>query len=130
MAKKEVKTDLWVAAQLDECNIQFDAQGSNVKELDDALKTASKRGTGNAGYPEYVAVIDDFVLVVEDKADLDKHVKLTDDGVIDMSVKAVTEYAVNGAYFYAKHIAQNSTFKKVFSVGVSGDGKHHKITPL
>ena len=56
--------------------------------------------------------------------------KLTDDGVIDMSVKAVTEYAVNGAYFYAKHIAQNSTFKKVFSVGVSGDGKHHKITPL
>ena len=130
MAKKEVKTDLWVAAQLDECNIQFDAQGSNVKELDEALKTASKRGTGNAGYPEYVAVIDDFVLVVEDKADLDKHVKLTDDGVIDMSVKAVTEYAVNGAYFYAKHIAQNSTFKKVFSVGVSGDGKHHKITPL
>lgn len=130
MAKKEVKTDLWVAAQLDECNIQFDAQGSNVKELDDALKTASKHGTGNAGCPEYVAVIDDFVLVVEDKADLDKHVKLTDDGVIDMSVKAVTEYAVNGAYFYAKHIAQNSTFKKVFSVGVSGDGKHHKITPL
>ena len=130
MAKKEVKTDLWVAAQLDECNIQFDAQGSNVKELDEALKTASKRGTGNAGYPEYVAVIDDFVLVVEDKADLDKHVKLTDDGVIDMSVKAVTEYAVNGAYFYAKHIAQNSSFKKVFSVGVSGDGKHHKITPL
>ena len=71
MAKKEVKTNLWVAAQLDECNIQFDAQGSNVKELDDALKTASKRGTGNAGYPEYVAVIDDFVLVVEDKADLE-----------------------------------------------------------
>lgn len=130
MAKKEVKTDLWVAAQLDECNIQFDAQGSNVKELDEALKTASKRGTGNAGYPEYVAVIDDFVLVVEDKADLEKHVRLTDGGVIDMSVKAVTEYAVNGAYFYAKHIAQNSSFKKVFSVGVSGDGKHHKITPL
>lgn len=130
MAKKEVKTNLWVAAQLDECNIQFDAQGSNVKELDNALKTASKRGTGNAGYPEYVALIDDFVLVVEDKADLDKHMKLTDGGVIDMSVKAVTEYAVNGAYFYAKHIAQNSTFKKVFSVGVSGDGKHHKITPL
>ena len=30
MAKKEVKTDLWVAAQLGECGIQFDAQGSNV----------------------------------------------------------------------------------------------------
>ena len=46
MAKKEVKTDLWVASQLKECGIEYDAQGSNVKELDEALKTASKRGTG------------------------------------------------------------------------------------
>ena len=130
MAKKEVKTDLWVAAQLDECGIKFDAQGSNTKEIDDALKTASKRGTGKAGYPEYVAVIGDFVLVIEDKADTDKQVKLTDSGIIDTSVKAVTDYAVNGAYFYGKHIARNSSFKKVFAVGVSGDAKHHKITPL
>lgn len=42
----------------------------------------------------------------------------------------VTDYAVNGAYFYAKHIAQNSPFKKVFAVGVSGNPKHHCITPL
>ena len=130
MAKKEVKTDLWVAAQLDECKIRFDAQGSNVKEINEALKSASKRGTGNAGYPEYTAVIGDFVLVIEDKADMDKQIKLTDSGIIDMSVKAVTDYAVNGAYFYAKHIAQNTTFKKVFAVGVSGDAKHHAIMPL
>lgn len=130
MAKKEVKTDLWVAKQLDECNIRYDAQGSNTKEIDEALKSASKRGTGKAGYPEYVAVIGDFVLVIEDKAALDKHINLTDRGVVDTAVKSVTDYAVNGAYFYAKHIAQNSTFKKVFAVGVSGDEKHHKITPL
>lgn len=130
MAKKEVKTDLWVAAQLDECKIHFDAQGSDVKEINEALKTASKRGTGNAGYPEYTAVIGDFVLVIEDKADMDKQIKLTDSGIIDTSVKAVTDYAVNGAYFYAKHIAQNTAFKKVFAVGVSGDAKHHVITPL
>ncbi len=130
MAKKEVKTDLWVASQLKECGIEYDAQGSNVKELDEALKTASKRGTGKAGYPEYVSVVDDYVIVIEDKADLDKQKKLTKDGVIDIDVKAVTDYAVNGAYFYAKHIAQNSSFKKVFAVGVSGDEKHHEITPL
>ena len=62
MAKKEVKTDLWVASQLDKCKIQFTAQGSDVKEIDEALSTASKRGTGNAGYPEYVAVVNDFVI--------------------------------------------------------------------
>ena len=43
MAKKEVKTDLWVARQLDDCKIKYDAQGSDVKELNDALQTASKR---------------------------------------------------------------------------------------
>lgn len=130
MAKKEVRTDLWVAKQLDEYRISFDAQGSNVKEIDEALKTASKRGTGKAGYPEYVAVINDFVLVIEDKADINRHVSLTDNGVIATDTKSVTDYAVNGAYFYGKHIAQNSSFKKVFALGVSGDEKHHVITPL
>ena len=130
MAKKEVKTDLWVASQLDKCKIQFTAQGSDVKEIDEALSTASKRGTGNAGYPEYVAVVNDFVIVIEDKADLAKHEKLTDTALIETTTKAITDYAVNGAYFYAKHIAQNSSFKKVFAIGVSGDEKHHKITPL
>lgn len=130
MAKKEVKTDLWVASQLIEYAIAFSAQGSDVKEIDEALSSASKRGTGKAGYPEYVAVVNDYVLVIEDKADTDKHCKYTDKGVLDMSTKAVTDYAVNGAYFYAKHIAQNSSFHKVFAIGVSGDAKHHKITPL
>lgn len=63
MAKKEAKTDLWVARQLDDSKIKYDAQGSDVKEINDALQSASKRGTGNAGYPEYVAVVKDFVIV-------------------------------------------------------------------
>ena len=130
MAKKEVRTDLWVANQLDKCGIQFTPQGSDVREIKEALSTASKRGTGNAGYPEYVAVVNDFVIVIEDKADLSKHEKLTDTAILETTTKAVTDYALNGAYFYAKHIAQNSPFKKVFAIGVSGDPKHHKITPL
>lgn len=74
--RREAGTDLWVARQLDSCGIAYTPQGSAVKELDEALKTASKRGTGRAGYPEYVAVIDDFILVIEDKADMSKHVKM------------------------------------------------------
>lgn len=76
MAKKEIKTDLWVARQLDDCKIRYDAQGSDVKELNDALKTASKRGTGNAGYPEYVAVVNNYVIVIEDKANISYHKSL------------------------------------------------------
>lgn len=130
MAKKEAKTDIWVASQLEECGITYTPQGSDVREIADALSTASKRRTGKTGYPEYVAVIKDFVLVIEDKASMDKHIKTTDTGIIDDSVKAVTDYAINGALFYAKHIAQNSSFKKVFAVGVSGDAKRHRISVL
>ena len=130
MAKKEVKTDLWVARQLDDSKIKYDAQGSDVKEINDALQSASKRGTGNAGYPEYVAVVKDFVIVIEDKADLTKHQKLSNTGILSIDQKDIADYAVNGAYFYAKHIAQNSSFHKIFAIGVSGDEKHHKITPL
>lgn len=130
MAKKEVKTDLWVARQLDDSKINYDAQGSDVKELNEALQSASKRGTGNAGYPEYVAVVKDFVIVIEDKSELTKHQKLTNTGILSVEQKDIADYAVNGAYFYAKHIAQNSSFHKIFAIGVSGDEKHHKITPL
>lgn len=130
MAKAEAQTDLWVAKQLDEICIEYDAQGSRVKSIDEALSTASKHGTGNAGYPEFVGVVGEFVVVVEDKADMGSHERLTDRGVIDASVDSVVNYAVNGAYHYAKHIAQNSPFKQVFAVGVSGDAKHHRITPL
>ena len=35
MAKKEAKTDLWVARQLDDSKIKYDAQGSDVKEIND-----------------------------------------------------------------------------------------------
>ena len=36
MAKKEAKTDLWVARQLDDSQIKYDAQGSDVKEINEA----------------------------------------------------------------------------------------------
>ena len=114
---------MWVARQLDDSKIKYDAQGSDVKEINDALQSASKRGTGNAGYPEYVAVVKDFVIVIEDKADLAKHQKLTSTGILSVDQKDIADYAVNGAYFYAKHIAQNSSFHKIFAIGVSGDEK-------
>ena len=46
MAKKEVNTDLWVHELLKEAGIRenFDAQGSNVKEINDALKLPQKKG--------------------------------------------------------------------------------------
>ncbi|DAB03672.1 TPA: SAM-dependent methyltransferase [Candidatus Gastranaerophilales bacterium HUM_10] len=130
MAKREVKTDLWVYDLLKEAGICLDPQGCSIKEVDEALKTASKKGTGNVGFPEYVGVVKDFLLVIEDKSDLSKHVKYNEKDLICTETKSVTDYAVNGAYFYGKHLINNTHYKKIIAFGVSGNEKHHKITPL
>lgn len=130
MAKKEIKTDLWVYDLLKQAEITLDPQGSSVNEINKALKTASKKGTGNVGYPEYVGVVKDYLLVIEDKAELNKHIKLDDNGCINTDIAAVMDYAVNGALFYGKHLADNTNYKKVIAFGVSGDERKHKITPV
>ena len=129
MAKNEATTDILVYELLKDANLNFDYQGSNIKEIDEALKTASKNGKGNVGFPEYVGVVKDYLIVIEDKADLTKHIKEEND-VVSMESKDVVDYAVNGALFYAQHLAKNTSYKKLFAFGVSGDEKHHRITPI
>lgn len=130
MAKKEVNTDLFVAKLLDEAGITYTAQGSDIEEIDNALKSASKRKTGKSGFPEYVCVVKDFVLVIEDKASISNHVKLDDNELISLDTDSVINYAVNGAMHYAKHIVNNTSFKKIIAFGVSGNAKHNRITPV
>lgn len=132
MAKKEVVTDLWVHELLKDAEIRddFSPQGSSIKEINDALKTASKKGTGNSGFPEYVGVVKDFLIVIEDKASLDKHIKYTDTELIAEDTKSNTDYAVNGAVFYGKHLSDKVTYKKIIAIGISGTEKKHRITPV
>ncbi len=130
MAKKEVLTDLWVYEMLKEANIDLHPQGSNIKEIDEALKTASKAGTGNVGFPEYSGVVKDFVLIIENKADVSLHEKRNEKDLICDKVKSVKDYAVNGALFYGKHLSQNTSYKKLIAFGVSGNEKRHRITPI
>ncbi|OCW71875.1 HsdM family class I SAM-dependent methyltransferase [Elizabethkingia anophelis] len=130
MAKKEVLTDFWVYELLKEANINLHPQGSNIKEIDDALKSASKAGTGKVGFPEYCGVIKDFVLIIENKADVSNHIKRNDKDIICNAVTSVKNYAVNGALFYGKHIAEKTSYKKIIAFGVSGNEKRHKISPI
>ncbi|MCD8213966.1 MAG: SAM-dependent methyltransferase [Campylobacter sp.] len=133
MAKKEVMTDLWVYDMLKEMgggSESFCAQGSNVVEIDKALSSASKKGTGNVGFPDHVGVVKDFLIVIEDKANLNKHIFRDEKGLISQEVKAVTDYAVNGALFYGKHLASKTSYKKIIAVSISGNEKNHIISPI
>lgn len=132
MSKNERKTDFFIGKLLDVAQITYTPNGSDIKEVQDALKTASKKGTGRVGFPEFVAISKDFILVIENKADLDKQVVYDNDEqtALLMDAKSITGYAENGALHYAQVIIEKTPFKKVFAFGCSGDEKHHCIRPL
>lgn len=130
MAKKEILTDLWVYELLKEANVDLHPQGSNIKDIDNALKSASKAGTGKVGFPEYSGIVKDFVLVIENKADVSLHIKRNEKELICDETTSVKNYAVNGALFYGKHLSKNTNYKKFIVFGVSGNEKRHKITPI
>ena len=129
----ERQTDFIVADLLKRAEIDFFPNGSNVIEIQRALATASKRGTNKQGYPEFTAVVNDFVIVVEDKADTKFQANYLDEekNFLLMDTPSITGYAENGALFYAWKIIQNSNFKKVFAFGCSGvDKKKILIRPI
>lgn len=132
MAKKEANTDLWVYDLLKDAKVsnKFSAQGSDIKEINDALKTASKKQTGKSGFPEYVGVVKDFLIVIEDKADTTQHLKLNEHDIIAEDVDSVVNYAVNGALFYGKHLSKHTSYTKIIAIGISGNDKIHKISPI
>lgn len=123
MTKYEKQTDFIIGSLLEEAGLDFTFNGSKIKEVEEALKTASKRGTGKQGFPEFVALSGEYLIVIEDKADPTKQVKYVDPNnpkTLLMDRSSVTDYAENGAVFYARHIVENTRFKKVFAFGCSG----------
>lgn len=128
----EKKTDIFISKLLESAEIKYTPNGSDIKEIQEALKTASKKGTGKSGFPEFVAITKDFILVIEDKSELDKQVLYSDEDnqIISTDPKAIINYAENGALHYANEIIAKTNFKKVFAFGCSGDEKHHIIRPI
>lgn len=105
---------------------QGGGQAGAPKYLYDALKGASKGTGGGYGKPEFMVESGRFIVVVEDKAAIDKS-HLVTNGKIDLVYPARNDFALNGAAHYGVHIAEK-TGKDVFAVGVAGAESHHKVT--
>ena len=130
---KEKKTDILVARLLTEAGIDFTPEESSIAEINEALKTASKRDTGRKGFPEFVAQSGDFIIVIEDKTDAEHQAKYMNgkNDTLLMDTKSKEQYAENGALHYALKIIQNTTFKQVIAFGCSGTDKDRlRIRPI
>jgi len=132
MSKNEKITDFFIGDLLKQAKIDFTPNTSSIKEIKDALKTASKKGTGRAGFPEFTAKSQDFILVIEDKAKLEDQANYKDDEntILATDKKSIINFAENGALHYATQIIAKTSFEKVFAFGCSGNEKHHLIRPI
>jgi hypothetical protein len=133
MAKKEADFDRFIDRKLNDVNITAYAQGSLNAEIDNALKSASKNQKGNVGFPDFVAIVNGFVLVLETKSDVEFLADYEDTATgrkLVMGPHATENYALNAALFYANHIVKNTSFKKVFAFGCAGNETHYTIKPL
>ncbi len=127
---KEKETDFIIKKLLDAAGIECQAEGCAIHEIQVALQSASKRGTGKVGFPEFVGQSDEFIIVIEDKASTDNQVRyVTDDdkSTLLMDKQSITNYAENGALHYALHIIKNTSFKKVLAFGCSGSDENRII---
>ena len=59
----EKTTDLIISKLLDAANIEHYAESCPIEEINKAM--VSKRGTGKKGFPEYLSIPGDFVIVIE-----------------------------------------------------------------
>lgn len=131
MANEATATDQYVRREIEKFGVRYDEQGSSHPEIAKALKGASKQGKSGVGKPEFVMQILDYLIVIEDKRDSDKLIKLTEDGSIAKDIPSLSGFAVNGAVHYANHIVtKTSSFDEVIAIGITGDEEFHSIQPI
>jgi len=101
----------------DDKRITVEEQQSDNTKIRKLLKNASKHGEGN-GFPDFIAYSSDYpelILIVECKADINKHESDTLDNY--------SNYAVDGSLLYTSFLSKEFD---VLSIGISGetDSKH------
>ncbi|MBE7045045.1 MAG: methyltransferase [Ruminococcaceae bacterium] len=96
-------------------DVVVEEQKSDNAKIDKLLKNASKKGNKN-GYPDFILyskAYPELIIVVEAKADINKHESETRDNYAD--------YAVDGALLYASFLSKEFD---VLAIGISGEEEH------
>ena len=102
-------------------SIKLEEQRTNHRIIKNLLKSASKRGTEQSGYPEFIITfpsILDSVILIECKSEVTNHRSK------DTENENPEKYAVDGALHYAKYL--NNDFD-VIAVGVSGKSEQELL---
>lgn len=129
MPNEKTSVDQWVRREIENLNVPYTEQTSDITEIKNALKNASKQGGNGLGKPEFVFLINDTVIVVEDKPNTSQLQFLNETGEIYLTEPIVTaNYAANGAVHYAMHIAEKTVnFKDIIAIGATGSSDNRSV---
>ncbi len=97
-------------------NIIIEEQSSDIPKINKLLKTASKKGKGQ-GYPEFIITFKqnaDLLIVIECKANINKHESENKNNYSD--------YAIDGVLLYASYLSNDFD---VIAIAVSGENKNN-----
>ena len=97
-------------------DIIVEEQKSDNAKIDKLLKNASKKGNKN-GFPDFIIYskkYPELLIVVEAKADVNKHESSTRDNY--------SEYAVDGALLYSSFLSKEFD---VLAIAISGEERHN-----
>lgn len=131
--RTEKMTDHIIYGLMTSAGLEPEPEKTQIREVQNALKTASKRMTGKTGKPEFIAMSGNYLIIVEDKPEIKYQANYMTDknDTLLMDKKSVEDYAENGALHYAQHVTCYTSFKKVFAFGCSGTEKDQiKIRPI
>lgn len=98
------------------CSTKFEEQRTKNKIITELLKKASKRGTGKAGFPEFIVTFPslmDSVILVECKPDAKLHESTEGE-------KDPEKYAVDGVLYYSSFLKNDFN---IISIAVSGENQ-------
>lgn len=133
MRAAEKMTDHIIFGMMTSAGLNPEPESTQIVEVQNALRTASKRRTGEVGKPEFIARVGQYLIIVEDKADTKFQANYMTDktDTLLMDIPSIVDYAENGALHYAQHIINKTSFKKAFAFGCSGtDRESLKIRPI
>ena len=113
---EKIVRDMLNKAKYSDDLFNIEEQQSDIPRIKQLLNNASKNGSGNAGYPEFIITpkdnINNIIIVIECKADNTKHQSDDFDDAVN--------YAVDGAIHYANYLYNDFN---VVCIGVSGQTK-------
>ena len=103
--------------------IDFNEESGMSDYMKEALKGSAKtKDKTSFGKPDFHIEKYNVPIVIEDKLGIKHHIAENKSG-IRMDEKAVREYAVNGAIYYAKNMIASKKYDEVIAIGISGDNE-------